>query len=52
MHPLPRVNELSTDLDETKNALYFKQAKNGVPVRQALLAFLLKVKNRKTRKNK
>lgn len=41
MHPLPRVKELSTDLDNTNHAVYFEQAKNGVPVREALL-FLLK----------
>ena len=38
LHPLPRVNEISTDLDDTKHCLYFKQAANGVPVRQALLS--------------
>ncbi len=41
MHPLPRVNELSPELDQTKYALYFEQARNGVPVREALL-YLLK----------
>jgi len=41
MHPLPRVGEINPDLDETKNAVYFKQAANGVPVRQALLALVL-----------
>ncbi len=41
MHPLPRVNEISTDVDELPNALYFTQAKNGVPVRMALLAMML-----------
>lgn len=41
MHPLPRVNEISTDIDELPNALYFTQAKNGVPVRMALLAMML-----------
>lgn len=38
LHPLPRVNEIATDIDDTKHCLYFKQAANGVPVRQALLA--------------
>ena len=37
LHPLPRVDEISTDLDNTKHALYFKQAKNGIPVRQAMM---------------
>jgi aspartate carbamoyltransferase catalytic subunit len=37
LHPLPRVDEISTDVDETKHAAYFRQAFNGVPVRMALL---------------
>jgi len=41
MHPLPRVDELSPDVDETPYAVYFEQARNGVPVRQALLAMVL-----------
>ena len=41
MHPLPRVDELSTDLDGTPHAVYFEQARNGVPIRQALLAMVL-----------
>lgn len=41
MHPLPRVGEISTDVDVLPNALYFKQAGNGVYVRMALLAMLL-----------
>jgi aspartate carbamoyltransferase catalytic subunit len=41
MHPLPRVNEISTDVDALPNAAYFRQAKNGVPMRMALLAQLL-----------
>jgi len=44
MHPLPRVNELSQELDESGHALYFEQAKNGVPVREALLTLLKDVK--------
>jgi aspartate carbamoyltransferase catalytic subunit len=44
MHPLPRVNEISTDIDSTKYAYYFEQAANGVPIRQALLCLLLGVK--------
>jgi len=42
LHPLPRVDEISTDLDDTKHALYFEQAKNGVPIRQAMMVSLLK----------
>ena len=41
MHPLPRVGEIATDVDGLKNAAYFRQAANGVPVRMALLAMLL-----------
>jgi len=40
MHPLPRVNEISIDVDDTEYAYYFEQAGNGVPVRQALLCLL------------
>jgi aspartate carbamoyltransferase catalytic subunit len=38
LHPLPRVNEISEDVDTTSQAFYFKQAENGVYVRQALLS--------------
>ncbi len=41
MHPLPRVNEISTTLDEFGQAVYFRQAHNGVIVRKALLALVL-----------
>jgi aspartate carbamoyltransferase catalytic subunit len=41
MHPLPRLTEISPDVDRTKHALYFKQAANGVPVRMALLQLIL-----------
>lgn len=41
MHPLPRVGEISTDVDALPNAVYFRQAGNGVFVRMALLAMLL-----------
>ncbi|MBU0628495.1 MAG: aspartate carbamoyltransferase [Nanoarchaeota archaeon] len=41
MHPLPRVGEINPELDDTKNAVYFRQAGNGIPVRQALLALVL-----------
>jgi aspartate carbamoyltransferase catalytic subunit len=40
MHPLPRVDEIATDVDDLPNAAYFRQAKNGVYVRMALLAML------------
>lgn len=44
LHPLPRVNEISEDVDVTPQAFYFKQAENGVYVRQALLAAIAGVK--------
>jgi len=40
MHPLPRVNEISTDVDGLPGAAYFRQAANGVPVRMALLGLV------------
>ncbi|GBF49807.1 aspartate carbamoyltransferase catalytic subunit [Leptospira ryugenii] len=43
LHPLPRVNELSTDVDDLPNAAYFRQAKYGVVVRMALLCLSLGV---------
>lgn len=43
MHPLPRVNEIHPNLDDTPNAIYFEQAHNGLPVRQALLGLTLGV---------
>jgi aspartate carbamoyltransferase catalytic subunit len=45
MHPLPRVDELAYDVDADKRSMYFKQAARGVPVRMALLALLLGVKD-------
>jgi aspartate carbamoyltransferase catalytic subunit len=41
LHPLPRVNEINVDVDETPQAYYFQQALNGVYVRQALLKLIL-----------
>ena len=40
MHPLPRVSEISEDVDSYVAAAYFRQAANGVPVRMALLALV------------
>ena len=42
MHPLPRVNEISTDIDDDKRAAYFRQAKNGLYIRMALLEMIFK----------
>lgn len=41
LHPLPRVNEISTEVDNDPRAVYFKQAKMGVYVRMALIMNLL-----------
>jgi len=41
LHPLPRVDEITTDVDKTPHAYYFQQAENGVYAREALLALVL-----------
>ncbi|KAE8176449.1 aspartate carbamoyltransferase [Photobacterium carnosum] len=41
LHPLPRVDEITVDVDKTKYAYFFQQAENGVYARQALLALVL-----------
>ncbi len=41
MHPLPRVDEISTEVDADKHAKYFEQESNGIPVRMALLEAIL-----------
>ena len=41
LHPLPRVNEIDVDLDTTKYARYFEQARNGIPIRQAMMMLSL-----------
>ena len=43
LHPLPRVNEISVEIDEDPRAAYFKQAQYGVYVRMALIMTLLEV---------
>ncbi len=43
MHPLPRVNEISVELDSDKRACYFRQAKYGKYIRMALILKLLEV---------
>lgn len=42
MHPLPRVNEISTEVDDDPRAKYFEQALNGKYIRMALIITLLK----------
>ena len=44
LHPLPRVNEISVEVDEDPRAAYFKQVQYGVYVRMALILTLLEVK--------
>jgi len=44
LHPLPRVNEINTDVDSNPKAYYFEQALNGVFTRQAILCSLLGIK--------
>lgn len=41
MHPLPRVNEMDPEVDTNPKAIYFKQARNGLYVREALLGLVL-----------
>ena len=45
LHPLPRVNEISVEVDKDPRAVYFKQAQYGVYVRMALILTLLEVKD-------
>lgn len=44
LHPLPRINEIHTDVDDNPKAYYFTQAKNGVYARMAIIAHLLNLK--------
>ena len=44
MHPLPRVNEISTDVDDDPRAAYFRQAEYGVYIRMALIMYMIGVK--------
>lgn len=41
MHPLPRVNEIASDVDDLPNAWYFKQVKHGIYARMAIIALAL-----------
>ncbi len=41
LHPLPRVDEISPEVDETRYAYYFEEARNAIPVRMALLKLIL-----------
>jgi aspartate carbamoyltransferase catalytic subunit len=44
LHPLPRINEIHTDVDSNPKAYYFTQAKNGVYTRMAIISHLLNLK--------
>ena len=50
MHPLPRVNEISVEVDDDKRACYFKQAEYGKYIRMALILKLLEEKSQKSNK--
>ncbi len=44
LHPLPRVNEISTEVDKNEKAYYFTQALNGVFTRQAIISHIMNLK--------
>ena len=48
LHPLPRVNEITLDVDDDPRAAYFEQVQNGVYMRMALIMTLLGLKDPKT----
>ena len=41
MHPLPRVDEIATEVDSDPRACYFRQMENGMYIRMAILALVL-----------
>ena len=43
LHPLPRIDEISSEVDATPKARYFQQVRNGLVVRKALLSLVLGV---------
>ena len=44
LHPLPRINEIHTDVDSNEKAYYFQQARNGVFTREAIIAHTMGLK--------
>ncbi|MGE0020845.1 MAG: aspartate carbamoyltransferase [Draconibacterium sp.] len=44
LHPLPRVNEIHTDVDNNEKAYYFEQARNGVYTREAIISHIMNLK--------
>jgi aspartate carbamoyltransferase catalytic subunit len=51
LHPLPRVNEIDIEVDSDPRAMYFKQAKNGMYVRMALISSILGARGSQGEKN-
>lgn len=45
LHPLPRVNEINSDVDLNEKAYYFDQTENGVYTRMAIISYLMQLKN-------
>lgn len=45
LHPLPRVNEINTDVDANPKAYYFEQTENGVYTRMAIISYLMEINN-------
>jgi aspartate carbamoyltransferase catalytic subunit len=45
LHPFPRVNEITEDVDNNMKAYYFTQARNGVFTRQAIITSILDLNN-------
>ena len=43
LHPLPRVNEIAYDVDESEKAYYFQQAQNGLYTREAIICRMLNI---------
>ena len=52
MHPLPRREEIAYDVDADKRAAYFRQMKNSIPVRMAILALVLGARDSKGTRGK
>lgn len=46
LHPLPRIDEISPDVDKSSHARYFEQAANAVPVRMAIIEYCLGADNK------
>jgi aspartate carbamoyltransferase catalytic subunit len=44
LHPLPRINEIHTDVDNNEKAYYFDQARNGVFTREAIISHVMNLK--------